>query len=701
MLALQRNRAGAFTDVEIALANSFVDQARIAIENTRLFNETKEALDQQRASGEVLAAISSSIADTTPVFERILQSCERLFSGKVAGINLVGEDGLIHLRAYHGPGREELERVFPLPVDYTSGSGASITTGRVIHYPDVEADGVPESTRRGCRAAGYKGVIFAPMIWEGRGIGVIFVGRDYVGAFSDKDIALLETFANQAVIAIQNARLFNETQEALEQQTATAEVLQVISSSIADTGPVFDKILDSCQHLFATDQLGVMLLGDDGRVHARAGRGSAFDALARDIGSMPLETTFTGRAIRERRTVRTTEADMATVAHPAARRLAESLGPYTAIYSPMIWEGRGVGAICIFRQPPRPFADKEVALLETFADQAVIAIQNARLFNETKEALERQTATTEVLKVISESQTDVQPVFDVIAERAARLTGADYGWVLRFDGELIHVASAHGVNAQGLEAATRAFPMPPGDGSAAAHVVRDGVVVNIADVLAEDADYKVKPIATLAGYRSVLSVPMRREDQIIGVITVTRARVGRFADKEVDLLQTFARQAVIAIENVRLFNETKEALEQQTATAEVLQVISSSVADTAPVFDKILESGQHLFATEQLGIFLIKDDGQVHAAAWRGKALEAVARTFPKPVEHTMTARVIRERRTVHAPDAGAIPGAAGRRAGRRRPDRELLGGLGADDMGRQGRRLDHRTAPAAQALHR
>jgi signal transduction histidine kinase/HAMP domain-containing protein/putative methionine-R-sulfoxide reductase with GAF domain len=212
-ILLRRNEVRTFSDREISLLQTFGDQAAIALENVRLFNETKEALDQQRASGEVLAAISSSIADTTPVFDKILSSCERLFSGKVAGINLSGDDGLIRVVAYHGPGREELERVFPLPLSSESGSGAAILDRSVVHYPDTQSGDVPERTRAGCRAVGYKGVIFAPMVWEGKGIGVIFVGRDYVGAFSDKDIALLKTFADQAVIAIQNARLFNEIQD--------------------------------------------------------------------------------------------------------------------------------------------------------------------------------------------------------------------------------------------------------------------------------------------------------------------------------------------------------------------------------------------------------------------------------------------------------------------------------------------------------
>jgi signal transduction histidine kinase/CheY-like chemotaxis protein len=206
------------------------------------------------------------------------------------------------------------------------------------------------------------------------------------GIYDADDERLLSTIAANVGVALQNARLFNETKEALEQQTATAEVLQVISSSVADAAPVFDKILDSCQRLFASDQLAVMLVGEDGRVRPVAGRGAAFDGLARIVESMPLENTFTGRAIRERRTVHATDADAAALNHPGVRKLAESVGPYTAVYSPMIWEGRGIGSICLFRQPPRPFTDKEEALLRTFADQAVIAIQNARLFKQAQEA---------------------------------------------------------------------------------------------------------------------------------------------------------------------------------------------------------------------------------------------------------------------------------------------------------------------------
>jgi len=213
-IAVIRAAAGPLTEKQIALLKTFADQAVIAIENVRLFNEIRESLDQQTATAEVLGVISSSIADTAPVFDKILESCERLFAGRIVGLNLVREDGQLHIGAYHGAHREEFERIFPLPVTAESGSGLSIVERRVVHYPDAEhGEGVPARTRQGCKTIGIKSAIFAPLLWEGRGMGAIFVGRDHVSSFSEKEIALLETFADQAVIAIENVRLFNEIQE--------------------------------------------------------------------------------------------------------------------------------------------------------------------------------------------------------------------------------------------------------------------------------------------------------------------------------------------------------------------------------------------------------------------------------------------------------------------------------------------------------
>jgi signal transduction histidine kinase len=383
-LAVLRAVAGDFDAKEVALAQTFADQAVIAIENVRLFNETKEALEQQTATAEVLGAISSSISDTRPVFEAILNACQRLFEGLWVGINLIGDDGRIRLGAHHGPNEDAIRAAFEaMPYDIDSGTRRCIEAGRAIDYPDIDAEGVPLGVRRGSRAGGSRAAAFAPLIFEGRGLGALWVSRRAPGPLDEKQMALLKTFADQAVIAIQNARLFNETKEALEQQTATAEVLQVISASVADTQPVFDKILRSCERLFAGDEVGIMLAGDDGQLHFGAQGGANPYLGMRDQLPAPLEGSATELAIHERRVLHYSHVLSDPNVPPVLRTLASGRGfDYSIAMAPMLWEGRGVGSIFVTHAPPEPFSAKDLDLLKTFADQAVIAIQNARLFNE-------------------------------------------------------------------------------------------------------------------------------------------------------------------------------------------------------------------------------------------------------------------------------------------------------------------------------
>ena len=829
-MMLFRNRPGGFIDKEIALAESFRDQAVIAIENVRLFNETKEALDQQTATSEVLQVISSSVEDTTPVFDKILDSCQHLFATDQLGIFLAGDDGQVRVGAWRGSALEAVVETFPKPLEETA-TALVIRDRRTLHIPDTTtASDLPVAVSTVVKQVGHVTIAWAPMLWEERGVGSICVMRQPRRPFSDKELALLRTFADQAVIAIQNARLFNETKEALEQQTATADILKVISSSHTDLQPVFDAIVRNaaalCGSMFAN-----VLLFDGERLHftATSHSGPEFLELMRQQYPMrPDASQISGRVILSR-AVATMEdvlsdedyarslavagrwrrmlgvpmmrdgnpigvigvawaepgpvskvheellktfADQAVIAIENVRlfnetkealeqqtataeilrvisgsitdtqpvfeaivqscqrlfggkavslvmprgdvlqsmafasdgmdlgaggflkpwpmdrgsgagtcilesrviavadtkegakqfsrmpQLAIALGYESALFVPLLREGEAIGCLTILRATAGEFDGKEIALARTFADQAVIAIENARLFNETQDALERQTATTDVLKVISESPTDVQPVFDIIAERAARLTGAQFGLVFRFDGEWIHVASSFGVDPHGVSDLLSVFPMRADGPAISARAIRTGEVVNVADLLAEpDAVYPpvMKESVRKAGFRSGMSVPMLHDQRVIGAINVNRADPGSFADKEVQLLQTFARQAVIAIENVRLFNETKEALEQQTATSEVLQVISSSVADTAPVFGKILDSCERLFASEQLGIFLVCDDDRVSVGEWRGSALEALRKYPAISVEESFTGQAIRERRTIEVTDAASI----------------------------------------------
>ena len=660
-IIMRRLEVRPFTDKQIKLLETFAAQAVIAIENVRLFNETKDALDQQKASAEVLRVISSSVEDTKPVFEAILQSSERLFAGRHVGINLVEDDEVIHLKAYHGPARENFEDIFPLPLSAESGSGTAILEGRVAHYPDVQAGAdVPHYVRRGCEIIGIKSIIFAPMLWEGRGIGAIFVGRDFAGAFSEKEIALLKTFADQAVIAIENVRLFKELQarnaeitESLEQQTATAEILKVISSSPTDTRPVFNAIAKSGVRLFDGLDVSLRLVkGDQLELAAStipSGSGSVF--------SFPHDgQSAVSRSILWRDVVQYADIFEADWVGDAARQSSERRGIRAVLSAPMLRENIAIGAIVVSRAVPGLFTDKQVALLKTFADQAVIAIENARLFKELQarnveitESLEQQRATAEILRVISSSPTDTGPVFDAIVNSGVNL----------FDGSTVSLRLVKGDHAEIVassfpkDVAVGAFAPLRDDGYPSIRAMRQREVVHVPDML--DAEGWVsddaKRRAAQIGFRAIMSAPMLRENVAIGAIQVFRPTPGPYTDKQVALLKTFADQAVIAIENVRLFNETKEALEQQTVISEILRVISSSPTDVQPVFDTIVKSGVHLFGGMNVSLRLVKGDHTELVASTVSLQETGGASPIPLGDDRMPTGRAILRREVIQVPD--------------------------------------------------
>ena len=425
------------------------------------------------------------------------------------------------------------------------------------------------------------------------------------GPFPDKQIELLKTFADQAVIAIENARLFKELgarngelTEALEQQTATSEILRVISRSPTDVQPVFDTIVAAAMKL--CDAVSGNVFTFDGTlIHAGAVvnvNPDAGEAMRRLWPRPPSRDMAAARAVLTCSVV--VIPDVLEDSDFAATAIAVAGGFRSILAVPLLRDGRPIGAIAVGRPQPGPFPDKQITLLQTFADQAVIAIENVRLFKELElrnrdltEALEQQTATSEILRVISSSPTDVQPVFDIIGESAEKLCAAEISIVSRVDGELIQLVALHGVSAEGMAVIRRRFPMRMDARTVTARCVLDRSVVHIDDVLAEP-DYETKDAALAAGFRGSLGVPMVREGQVIGAIFVARREPGLFTDSQVELLKTFADQAVIAIENVRLFKELEVrnrdltvALEQQTATSEVLKVISRSAFDLQPVLD--------------------------------------------------------------------------------------------------------------------
>src|SRR5262245_13751192 len=370
--------------------------------------------------------------------------------------------------------------------------------------------------------------------------------------------------------------------ESLEQQTAASEILRLIGGSPSKLQPVFDSIAKHATAL--TDAVyGAVYLLEDESIHLRAYYSEDIPNARQFAAAFPMPITSETLIAGTLRTGTLAHiADMEDVSVPeVGRRLARTLGVRSTLTVPMRRDGRTVGAIGVNRHKPGDFTPAEIALLQTFADQAVIAIENARLFSETNEALEQQTATSEILRVIASSPTNVQRVFDTIAEHAWRLCDAAVSGVLRFDGELVHVIALGNI---GFDSPiVRQFPMPPSNRSAPARAVLTGQMVHIPDVL-EDPEYPVGPQAAASGFRSALAVPMLREGQVIGCIVVGRSRPGPYSTAHMELLKTFADQAVIAIENVRLFNELQEknqtltgAYTQIRALGEVGQAISSTL----------------------------------------------------------------------------------------------------------------------------
>jgi signal transduction histidine kinase len=437
------------------------------------------------------------------------------------------------------------------------------------------------------------------------------------------------------------ARSERELAQALARQTATAEVLQAISRSPTELQPVLDAVAQRAALLCRAHGSRVWLAeGDHLRAMTSYGPGYPESVLE----TRPVRATSVGgRAFLERRCVHVEDVvPLLDTEYPDSRELQARNGYRTVLVVPMLREGEAIGLISLLRNEVRPFAPSEIGLVQTFADQAVIAIQNVQLFNDTRRALEHQTATAEVLKVISESPTDVQPVFDAICERAMALSGANIGGVTRFDGEWVHLVAFQGISPEADAAMRAAFPMRPSRASISARAVLEGMPVEIADV-EKDPDYQLKSQMRLAGYRSNLSVPMLRDGKAIGSITVCRPETGTFPRAVVALLQTFADQAVIAIENVRLFNELREKGEQLELASrhksqflanmshELRTPLNAIIGFTRIVMrrtkdqiepkqaenlEKILASGQHLLALINAVLDLSKiEAGRVEVAA--------------------------------------------------------------------------------------
>jgi len=637
-------------------------------------HERDEVLEQQKATAEVLRVIASSRGELKPIFDAIVRIAIRLCDARNVSLHRV-EGDVMRLMAQAG--RSGLRIGETRPFTMRTLASRAILRKKVVHVTDAFAVGAEQfpDAWESVRREGTRTALAVPLLHGDVALGALIVRRMEVKRFTPRQIELLETFAAQAAIAIENARLLSELRqrtgdltESLEQQTATSEVLQVISRSPGDLEPVFRSMLENATQICEA-KFGVLWLYDGEKFHLGAKHrvparfAEALDrraTMSAPAGS-PLHRLLSARSI-----VRSDDER----SEPKPGIAARYGGARSLIAVPMFKNDELLGAFIIYRQEVRPFSQRQIELVQNFAAQAVIAIENARLLSELRqrtddltESLERQTATSEVLKVISSSPGDLAPVFDTILDNATAICDANFGTLFRFQDGAVTLASQRNLPPAFAEAFQRETSRPK-PSSPLSRIAATHELIHVADFREDRAylegDRRAVFGVELGGIRSLLVVPMLKEGQLVGAIGIYRQEVRPFSDKQVELVQNFAAQAVIAIENTRLLSELRqrtddlsESLQQQTATADVLKVISRSTFDLRTVLDTLLKSAAHLCEADQGTITQRKGDAFFRSVAFgfSDAFLSYVKGTPVEAARNTGTGRALVEGRIIHIPD--------------------------------------------------
>ncbi|CAN7242070.1 GAF domain-containing protein [Mesorhizobium sp. LjNodule214] len=599
--AMIRTEVQPFSEREIELVKTFADQAVIAIENVRLFDEVQartselgEALQQQTATADVLKVISASAFDLDTVLTALTTSAASLCNAGTSGIFML-KDGAYHISAAIGILPEHLayERANPQTPRRGSWVGRAAIEKAVVHVPDVSTDAEAEYLEI-AKIGGFSAVLCVPLLREGAVIGVFGLTRSEPGPFSERQIELVQTFADQAVIAIENVRLFDEVQartrevtEALEQQTATGAILQVIAGSPTDIQPVLDAVAESAARLCDAYDATIYLLRSD-----RLAVGAHHGPIPIDDAGLPLaRDVVTGRAVLDRVPVHVHDLTVAGEEFATGRMMAHRLGFRAILATPLLQEEKAIGALMIRRNEARAFSANQIDLLKTFADQAVIAIQNVRLFDEVQartadvsEALRQQTATADVLKVISRAAFDLPTVLNALVESAAKLCGASYGGIFLRYGDMLR---GRATISERKTDWTMDHPIKVDRRWLSGRVALSGSIEYIPDV-EEDPDFNLQEFRAITDTRALMGVPMLREGKVEGVFFLGKMEPNSFTSRQGELVQTFADQAVIAIENVRLFDQVQARTQELAASLQDLQAAQGRLLQT----EKLASLGQ-------------------------------------------------------------------------------------------------------------